>query len=144
MFTFGSVPVSACIGYGEGVDLCDGSFQPSLAAIQAMIVCCEKNIKSGILDSLQIFVGRTESGIASIGFSTESYFEIAYRNIGTRDFFLYEGEIRGVIICSVGSTGGCIKSPTNNSVILSCEERATLYSRKIRAMSVFIILIIDK
>ena len=111
MFTFGGVPVSACIGYGKGVDLCDGSFQSCLAAIQTMIVCCEKNIKSGILDSLQIFVGRTESGIASIGFSTESYFEIAYRNIGTRDFFFYEREIRGVIICSVGSMGGIYLRP---------------------------------
>ena len=76
LFTFYSVPVSTCIGYGKGVDLCDGSFQSCLAAIQTMIVCCEKNVESGIFDSLQIFVGCTESRIALIRFSTESRFKI--------------------------------------------------------------------
>ena len=71
-----------------------------------MIVCCEKNVESGIFDSLQIFVGCTESRIALIRFSTESHFKITYCNIGTGDFFLYKGETRRIIIFPVGSAGG--------------------------------------
>ena len=70
-----------------------------------MIVRCEQNIKSGILNSLQIFVGCTESRVTPIGLSAESHLKVADCNIGMGDLFLYESKARRIIVFSVGGTG---------------------------------------
>lgn len=84
----------------QGIYKLYGSFQTFSATVETVVVSGYQYIETGVMDGRQIFIGSAESRVAFVWLSSEGYFQVSYRKVGSAYFCFDIFKIGRIIVSS--------------------------------------------
>ena len=105
----------------QGIYKLYGSFQTFSATVETVVVSGYQYIETGVMDGRQIFIGSAESRVAFVWLSSEGYFQVSYRKVGSAYFCFDIFKIGRIIVSSF--CGAC-------SIYLSLMLHEVSYEKK--------------
>ena len=110
------------MGHAQRVHHGDGTLQTLAVAVHTVVVGREQDVEARIDAGLQVFVGRTELGIAAVGLAAQRHLEVADGYVGPLNLVLHAGEALVVVVCAVTLQGRLDLRPVLHQV--ACDEQA--------------------
>ena len=98
LIPFALIYISARMWNMQGVQHQNGAFQSFFPSVKTMIIRCKQHIKTGLFNSIQIFIGSTKRRITAIGLATQCHFQIGNSQVCRTYLIFYMLETRRIII----------------------------------------------